>query len=657
MSNPNEYIAEYLDEYIISNKPGFSVLISGSWGCGKTHCIDQYSRGLDEDIQKHFVRISLNGIGDTSEICSQILTQLCPSKVSKAAPLIGKLATGASKFFNVDGVITPKDMLALRKKNMADKILVIDDLERCCLPITETFGFLNGFIETHGLKVILLGYEEEIAPPAQPKEPATEAEAKPDKCGATDPSAEQIQYRRIREKVVGKAFTVEEHAEDVIPELIEKQHESIRTILQNNASALISIVKTSANDERKEYNYRALQHTLRDFHILTKKLNQEYLDQPDLMSDLLHTFCAIGYEIQLGKITASEISKLMDYYVCQLARHDKEKVEKINLLLERHSISTESLILGKELLTQLFENKAVLKEDLNQALANSVYFCQTKDRADYIRLWHWRDQEDDEATAIIQTVRKGLGTYEYTIPGEILHIFGSFLKLTENGAIPESKADIQTLAEGYIEHLVSNDLFTITVDGRDVDDLLHFGHGSLGYASENTEEFRAIGELLIEKGKEADRNRKVQELLDILEELETNPKEVCDRLTQGDLRAVDVLKEIDPKKFFEAFLKIKNQNKREVAFMLKHRYEHVRADYNYVLTNEHKFLTKLDELIEEHLSTAETFTPTMEQLKLTRDAYLSEAIKSTRPAEDPKRPETAEPADEPEAQEPEAGNE
>lgn len=630
ISNPNRHIEEYLNEYIEFDKPGFAVLITGSWGCGKTYFIDHYISEVNAEKRKRFVRISLNGTRDTADICGQILIQLCTSKLSKAIPLVGKIVAGASKFFNVDGIISAQDLVNLESKELAPKILIIDDLERCGLPISETLGFLNSFIETHGLKVVLLGYEEEIVPDDFSMATAAESKEESEKEDKGTCSREQARYRRIREKVIGKTFVIEEHAEAVVPSLIENQPEFLKSVLQNNCSTLISIVQITANDKRDEYNYRALQHTLRDFHLLCKKINAEYLDHPALMRDLLHTFCAIGYEIQLGKLVPSEI---LDEKYCFPEILDpktpKAGETKIDVLLERHSIKINDIILGKTLLAQIFDNKAISDTSINEALGNSVYFYKEKTFADYVSLWYWRDQEDEDAAEIVKRVRDGLAEYRYTIPGEILHLFDSLLALSANSAIPESKEDILSMGKKYVEHLAATEKLLISSEHDDIDDLLVFGHGGLGYFSKETPEFQAIGNLLYELGKETVRKKQIADLPNILKELATNTGEVCGRLSQGDLRTVDVFKEVTPDEFFEALMKIPNRKKSQVAFMLKNRYGH--ADVNpHVFRNEFEFLKNLDRIIQLHLKSAPAYTPSVEMLKFIRRDYLAPALEKVR---------------------------
>ena len=611
MSNPNKHIENYLNEYLKMKSPGFAVMISGTWGCGKTYFIKDY---IENNQGKKICYISLYGVNDIDEIDRRIFLALHPKLDGDYTDLVTHTFNGALTLIKGDKVISKlkfKDFIHAAR----DRALVFDDLERCSLAKKDVMGYINAFVEHKNNHVLVIANEDEIS-----------KQELMDGADAKDRSA----YKRIREKLIGKTFAIDSNIRTVLPAIIKVvDQRACSEILMNNQPLLIEIFSV-AQDAHREHNYRAFTNTLRDFEWFVSNLDSQYVKHENLMRDLLHFFVAVGYEIQLGALTAKDILEYHNELELVVANIKTPEEIPIHALLERHSISADRVILDKKLWVRTFENKAMLKKDLNEALANSVYFYQAKEPADYIKLWHWRDQEDDEAAKIIQTVHEGIASYKYTVPGQILHIFGSFLKLSELKVISESKAKVQADARAYIEHLASKNLFSINEGDRDIDDLRTFGYGNLGYTSENTEEFKATVAFLIEAVKKADRNQKVQDLPNILAELVKDPKTICDRLAAGgDLWAVDLLKDLDPQEFLNVFLKIPNKDKREVAFMLKNRYHQVLPEFDSILKNEHDFLCGLDRAIAKVLSEAKDYTPTLEQLKLTKDAYLSIAIKST----------------------------
>lgn len=634
VNDPNKHIAEYMDQYVKYEKPGFAVMISGPWGCGKSHFINNYISGKSPEDQKKYLQLSLNGISNVEGISTQILVQLCPGKIAKAMPWVGKLVSGVSKFFNVDGVVSSKDLLRGIERGLSDRVLVVDDLERCRMPISQTLGFLSGFIEQYGMKMILVGYEEEIEPISCLR---AESEAKQEGEKTVSLSDDQVVYRRIREKVIGKRFTIEENSEHVVPCLIEQVGPDPDGVLSQNLEVLVSAVRDARENKRDEYNYRALSHVMRDFLFHAEKIDKEFSSHPDFMRDLLKVFCALGYELQLGNIEANEITQLDDSDFVHEMRQSRlnKKLTNIDEFMDRHSLSRERLIYPNGMWVKIFQNKKVLDQDIREALEHSVYFYQQKDQPDYVKLWHWRELEDSDAQVVIERVRNGLKERRYTIPGEVLHIFGSILYLSECRAIPEAEAEIVKIAVEYIDYLADNRKFHV-LDNKlltlDID--VNEGHGNLGYQSEKSKGFHDIKEYLMARARDTFfKNLLDAELPCLLDSLKKDPAVVCERLTRGDLFDVAILAHVGPYEFLSALMDIPNSMKREIAYMFKNRYRHLMSEPEHPFRREHHFLVELDKLIQHKLggAAAGRITPSLEQLRIIQSGYLKEAIERTKP--------------------------
>lgn len=44
----NDNIAKFLDGYMKNADPQYAVMLTGSWGCGKTFFVDQWMKGLEK---------------------------------------------------------------------------------------------------------------------------------------------------------------------------------------------------------------------------------------------------------------------------------------------------------------------------------------------------------------------------------------------------------------------------------------------------------------------------------------------------------------------------------------------------------------------------------------------------------------------------------
>ena len=84
----NQHIKDYLSDYSKLKSPGYAVLITGSWGCGKTFLINQFSSQLTDE---NLLKISLNGLSSISEINNAIISAIFPTLTSTPAKFITRI--------------------------------------------------------------------------------------------------------------------------------------------------------------------------------------------------------------------------------------------------------------------------------------------------------------------------------------------------------------------------------------------------------------------------------------------------------------------------------------------------------------------------------------------------------------------------------------
>ena len=194
----NEHIAKFLTEHYFpsfndNNPPGYAVMLSGGWGCGKTFLIqkvmaDYATNHTGKQQEELFLYISLYGIKSTEEIDSAIFQKLHPVLSSN----IGGVAASISskllfKGFKLD--VSEEELKKLGKAfqeitpKEKNKIFILDDLERCSIDKQELLGYINNLVEHNGKRVILLSNEEKLF------------------------SREQ-KTREYKEKIIGKTFKV-----------------------------------------------------------------------------------------------------------------------------------------------------------------------------------------------------------------------------------------------------------------------------------------------------------------------------------------------------------------------------------------------------------------------------------------------------------------
>lgn len=120
------------------------------------------------DRQPKFLYVSLNGITSFREIEAAFFAALHPNLASRgmgiAAKIIGGLGSVAlEKYLSVSADSAhASDFLKTIATNTEGYVLIFDDLERCSMPLSDTLGYINNFVEHGEYKAILISNEDEL---------------------------------------------------------------------------------------------------------------------------------------------------------------------------------------------------------------------------------------------------------------------------------------------------------------------------------------------------------------------------------------------------------------------------------------------------------------------------------------------------------------
>lgn len=143
-------------------------MLKGPWGSGKTWFINMYQENL-RARGKRPLYVSLFGVSKPSDISDQFFAQVHPmlgnAKVQKSWALAKSLLKGTIKLdLDGDGKDDATLQIAIPElekwASTEGAILIFDDLERCGMPIEDTLGFINQFVEHYGYRVLILANEE-----------------------------------------------------------------------------------------------------------------------------------------------------------------------------------------------------------------------------------------------------------------------------------------------------------------------------------------------------------------------------------------------------------------------------------------------------------------------------------------------------------------
>lgn len=441
----NSYIEEYLDYYCsLTIPPGYAILLKGNWGTGKTWFINQYIK--DNQTDNKFLYVSLYGISELSDIEYAFFQQLHPIMSSKEMALVGRCLKGMLKLslkidLDNDGkddgsasLQIPDLKLSEEFANIDKCILVFDDIERCALDIKQILGYINYFVEQKNLKVILVTDEEKIS--------------------------NIDEYLIIKEKLIGKTFSVSHAINDVLLNFIsEFPKENYRQFQDKNLNIIKSVFSESGSK-----NLRYLKQIILDYDRIYEKLTNNVKDNQQALSSLLKALVLLSVELKSTSFTSDEIFEVLKKYsefYYPVIYDDNEGNERTKDSLSNWELEVfkkYSFFKGDTFFPNLkwwqdfFDTGLIDLNELDESINSSKYF-QDENTLDWIKLWHYSDLSDDEFPILLKEVSDKLWGYKYIDIGEICHVVGLLLYFSDAKLYQMEKEEILKKSKQCVSYM------------------------------------------------------------------------------------------------------------------------------------------------------------------------------------------------------------
>lgn len=347
----NNYIKHYLE----NDKTHSAIMLTGEWGSGKTYYVEHELMNFLEDNNKNkCIVVSLYGVNDISDISKSIYMETRTKMLIKSTEarenvkLFAKtVAKGIVGTFGIDINISEEDLQKVYSSvDLSGKLLILEDLERSGVEITQLLGYVNNLVERDNVKVLLIANENEIVykenkmfdfsfTPVRKMETNKEEE----KNNVTD---EKGKYLRIKEKTISDTiyFSCDYYkaVENIIYSFNNKKLKEIieKDIIENIASMvegycnknlrtfLFATQKTVDILDKMEGNYEkdfliCIYFGIIHFSSMIKVGNFPQWEGTEFLSTILGTsdyplfrFC---YDyMRWQKIDLSQLSKTLDSY-------------------------------------------------------------------------------------------------------------------------------------------------------------------------------------------------------------------------------------------------------------------------------------------------------------------------------------------------------
>ena len=330
-------ILKEIKYYIDTDFYNYAVMIDGAWGSGKTYFVKNVLLKKIESNEKRVLYVSLYGISNIQELGKKLYLDYLLKDKSKlvmehtelvenvigtiidiGSPFMGKLGDIDIKERKIKNIVQNAVKHICPMKNC---VLIFDDLERCDCSIQDILGYINGFVEQAGMKVIIIANQEEFRKKIDAQTLAMQIRAvigRDETLDFTEPGNGQLvkylismqnkqpenekikkvslnvakervarvfgvesEYEHIREKIVGTVFHYNPDTKKVMSNLIQKNstyNTNDRRQLEKNINYL-----AESMEKAKHVNFRTFQFFLQKMDKLLQVLDGEDYENIDFI--------------------------------------------------------------------------------------------------------------------------------------------------------------------------------------------------------------------------------------------------------------------------------------------------------------------------------------------------------------------------------------
>lgn len=450
-------ILKEIKYYIDTDFYNYAVMIDGAWGSGKTYFVKNVLLKKIESNEKRVLYVSLYGISNIQELGKKLYLDYLLKDKSKlvmehtelvenvigtiidiGSPFMGKLGDIDIKERKIKNIVQNAVKHICPMKNC---VLIFDDLERCDCSIQDILGYINGFVEQAGMKVIIIANQEEFRKKIDAQTLAMQIRAvigRDETLDFTEPGNGQLvkylismqnkqpenekikkvslnvakervarvfgvesEYEHIREKIVGTVFHYNPDTKKVMSNLIQKKstyNTNDRRQLEKNINYL-----AESMEKAKHVNFRTFQFFLQKMDKLLQVLDGEDYENIDFIYKRVILSC-------WDSCILFKTGKLKDDW------NDAEYIEGVKFRVRVIEDYIKYSWLNVEKGKRVFK-KFDVEETRTKLLKNDpVNLLQDK--------WYRADSDDfivNNMNAVIENARKGI--YDIGSYDRILQIF------------------------------------------------------------------------------------------------------------------------------------------------------------------------------------------------------------------------------------------
>lgn len=550
---PNSAAKRVIEAYLKQEAPGYALMVDAPWGSGKTHIVSQATHCKTDPTRLYVTLYDVDSAESFDWALVRAMNPWSDGARASWTKRFKELASGIQVFGNsVD--LTKVNLTEIALRALPDT-LIFDDIERCGLKHVQLSGLINRFIEHQNKRVILIAN--------------------------TDHHKEKVAFDDSREKLIGQTITLRPELGAAIAAFwIKIPNGQGRKILQDRQKL---VVKTF--EEAGHQNLRLLLRAMRDAAVTLNVLTSEMLGFDDSIDQLTATFLALHMAYHGGRLSKQDMHARGRYRSLPGSQADKDKsaFDALCAVQEDHPDCNIDIqnnqILPVELGYALIVDGYASNDDIVKGLLSTHQFSTPSEQPDWVRLWNWAEETEEELASIITRLTERLDSAEITNPGEVLQLYAGAKFMARQNAIGLNETGVAGYFRKYILNLAQDGKIPARVpstdrEGRSYgyrDESGTCGYG--GYAFEINEGDRRIIDLMKAQQDEALARKMPEYASDLMGELSTDFLSFLDRFehtsTGANFSGTPIFHYLDVESAVESFFKLFGKDKGEAQEFLK----------------------------------------------------------------------------------------
>lgn len=302
----DESIVNYIEHYLDKDITKGAIMLTGAWGTGKSHFIQNTLIPKLQETGKDCAVVSLYGLKNVTDISKSIYFELKTGFLRKDNEVIttGILTAktvlrGVTSFFGVDLKASDAELQKLYESvDLSGKLIILEDIERCQIGILELLGFVNNLVEQDGVKVLLVANEKEFLKYCNVEVEEKDPFGKSEKKVLRKPTNETEQYLRVKEKTVNDTIQYECDFLTAISNIIKKYDNKylskfIEKDVLDNILGAMNLCGC--------YNLRSLIYVCQKTVDILEKIPIEYLENDEFLKSIFFGNLFFIFKVKSGK--------------------------------------------------------------------------------------------------------------------------------------------------------------------------------------------------------------------------------------------------------------------------------------------------------------------------------------------------------------------